>query len=534
MLFSRRQFLKISAAPVAALAMAEKGLASTARYLKEEDTMSHLKPVSAIPRIEKPQNIAIVGAGLAGLSCAYDLAMRGHKVTIFEARKRLGGRIETVREPFTNGFFVEAGAYWLNNRHTVAWNFIEELGLKEEFLEVPLDAGYLLCHIRDRQVKARLDSTDNWPEELKLQDPEKQMGLGFILWSIFGNPKLLGDPRNSDWPPDQVIAQHGKMNFKEFLSGKHEVRNFKTGSLEPYTPSPGVIELIRPWFAWWDDMETLSALAMIQYGVTGQRLCEPRENPAKWFRTKHGMDCLPLAFQKTLQQIGVLIVRDAPVVSIKSNKDSISIQYRHPSGEERKTFDQAICTIPLTTLRNINIEPRLSDRKRALIDGVRYASVSRSYIQCKQPILDLQNSAGYTDLPIGNLLDMSFGLEKGPGRVLQGFMIGKHARGFADEMDEHRKQTFTVQQLKMIFPQLKNEDVEQFWFKCWDQDPWARGAYPAFTADQFLSAQELGRAEGRLHFAGEHTSAYSAWMEGALRSGNRAAREIDPQIKERQ
>jgi monoamine oxidase len=246
------------------------------------------------------------------------------------------------------------------------------------------------------------------------------------------------------------------------------------------------------------------------------------------------MDILPLAFEKTLQQAGVVIFKDAPVISIKSNDDYLGIQYRHSSGENRQSFDRAICAIPLTTLRNINIEPGLSDRKRALIDGVRYASVSRAYIQCKQPILDLQNSAGYTDLPIGNLLDMSFGLENGPGRVLQGFMIGKYARDFANKMDEREKNIFTMQQLTTIFPQLKEEDVEKFWYKCWDHDPWARGAYPAFTADQFLSVPELGRAEGRLHFAGEHTSAYSAWMEGALRSGNRAAREIDPHIKERQ
>src|SRR5689334_8449488 len=137
---SRRQFLKISAAiTVAALAIADKVLALTAGFLKGENTMSQLKPVSATSQIQKPQNIAVVGAGLACLSCAYDLARRGHKVTIFEARNRLGGRIETVRQPFTDSFFVEAGAYWLNDRHTVAWNFIEELGLKQEFLEVPLD-----------------------------------------------------------------------------------------------------------------------------------------------------------------------------------------------------------------------------------------------------------------------------------------------------------------------------------------------------------------------------------------------------------
>lgn len=481
----------------------------------------------------KSQNVAVIGAGLAGLACAYELAQKGHKVTILEARNRVGGRIETVRTPFTDGFFVEAGAYWLNNLHKAAWNYIKDLKIQNEFIEIPLEKKYLLYCIKGNHVKARLDSSDDWPLELKLGDMERQTGLGAILWVLLGNRQTIGNPDDANWPPDSVLEQYRHMTFKEFLDSSQQIRNFKTGAPEAYVPSPGMIQLIRPWFAWWDDTERLSALAMIQYGVSGQRLCEPRETPARWFRTLHGMSCVPLAFEDRLRNQGALVLTDAPVIRIKCNDSSVRVTYRLRRDEKEKAFDHTVCTIPLTTLKNLEIEPKLSERKCALIEEVRYASVARTYIQCKQPILDLENSAGYTDLPIGNLLDMSFGLQNGPGRLFQGFMIGKQAQTFAYEMDDNKRKGFTIHQLKTIFPQLKDEDVEAFWYKCWDHDPWARGAYPVFTSEQFLSIQELGRAEGRLHFAGEHTSRYSAWMEGALRSGNRAAREIDPLIPSR-
>ena len=63
--------------------------------------------------------------------------------------------------------------------------------------------------------------------------------------------------------------------------------------------------------------------------------------------------------------------------------------------------------------------------------------------------------------------------------------------------------------------------------KSWDQDPWARGAYPYFTPEQFVEMREhIASREGRIFFAGEHTSTYSSWMEGALQSGKRVAEEI--------
>lgn len=63
--------------------------------------------------------------------------------------------------------------------------------------------------------------------------------------------------------------------------------------------------------------------------------------------------------------------------------------------------------------------------------------------------------------------------------------------------------------------------------KIWDEDEWARGAYTWFKPGQMRSLLPLvGRTEGRLLFAGEPTSDHPGWMQGALASGVRAAREV--------
>jgi monoamine oxidase len=479
-----------------------------------------------------PRKVIVVGAGLAGLSSAYELVRQGHTVSVLEARDRLGGRIETLRRPFPEGVFAEAGAYWLNDKHTIAMGYIEELGLKSSLREVPLEKNYLLYHIRGRRVEAHLGPMDVWPSELKLSSRESAIGLGAILGSLFCDKDLVGDPLNPQWPPSRVKKCYEKMNFLEFLRSMHRIRVPSTNERIPYIPSEGAIELIRPWFAWWDDMDKLSALAMIRYGIVGQRLCEERSQPSRWFTSNGGMDAFPNKFAETLTELGVTIQTNAPVMDITQTKKGATVTFRSLSGDRHEVGDFVICAVPATTLANINITPPLSESKQRALRTLSYASVARAYVHIHPGITDLQNGAGYTDRPIGNLLDMSFGRPDGPGTLIQGFMIGSQAKMFASMTSEDKK-GFVWSQLLDLFPQLKESRLESFAEKCWDNDPWALGAYPLPTPHSFSLLAEIAKPEGRLHFAGEHTSIFSAWMEGALQSGCRAAIEIDSRIPDR-
>ena len=61
----------------------------------------------------------------------------------------------------------------------------------------------------------------------------------------------------------------------------------------------------------------------------------------------------------------------------------------------------------------------------------------------------------------------------------------------------------------------------------WDDDPWARGDYAWFAPGEMRAfLPHLARPEGRVHFAGDHTSAQPGWLQGALASGIRAADEV--------
>lgn len=108
---TRRQFLRRSA-----LAVAGVGLVSP-----------------ALITIRGPaRKVLILGAGMAGLVAGYELAKLGHDVTILEARPRPGGRVHTLREPFADGLYAEAGAARIRNTHELTLKYVKEFDLPLE------------------------------------------------------------------------------------------------------------------------------------------------------------------------------------------------------------------------------------------------------------------------------------------------------------------------------------------------------------------------------------------------------------------
>ncbi len=73
--------------------------------------------------------IIIVGAGLAGLAAAHELTRAGHQVTVLEARTRPGGRVYTLREPFSDGLYADAGAARIQDTHQYTLRYVKQFNL---------------------------------------------------------------------------------------------------------------------------------------------------------------------------------------------------------------------------------------------------------------------------------------------------------------------------------------------------------------------------------------------------------------------
>jgi monoamine oxidase len=392
---TRRQFLKQSAIVLAGAALAP-GLTSV---------------FAAGPS----KKVLILGAGMSGLVAGYELSQLGHDVTILEARTRPGGRVHTLREPFSDGLYAEEGAARIPDNHDITLKYVK-------LLDVPLEPMY------PPQLKAlRLDG------------------------------------------------------------GRREV------------PSEGFTE----------------GLAQLLGREMGG-------SPGRWSKIKGGTDLLPKAFA---DRLGKKIHYGVRVVRLEQDANSaraVFLDAGSGGSQHSLSADRILCTIPFSVLRDIELPASFSERKRNTIKTLRYDSVSRVYLQSKNRFWEAQGLSGFA--LTGEPVEIWQPTWSQPGT--RGILMTYNRPGQAERvsnMKESERISSTLNQLDKIFPGLRG-NYERGATKCWIEDEFARGAWAFVGMRDMISA---AAPEGRIHFAGEHLSLMSSWMQGALSSGLRAVKEIN-------
>src|SRR5690349_5247425 len=116
MALSRRQFVRSA------------GLSLGALLLRSQ--LAHGLPFDVKERIGAPKRVLILGAGIAGLAAGLKLRALGHQVTILEARTWPAGRVHTIREPFADGLYAEAGAGRIPITHQLTLDYVSRYKLE--------------------------------------------------------------------------------------------------------------------------------------------------------------------------------------------------------------------------------------------------------------------------------------------------------------------------------------------------------------------------------------------------------------------
>jgi monoamine oxidase len=172
-------------------------------------------------------------------------------------------------------------------------------------------------------------------------------------------------------------------------------------------------------------------------------------------------------------------------------------------------------------LRNVEL-PNLSERKLDIINHAQYAGVSRVYLQTKTRFWEARGLNGFAFTSDAVEIWQPSWSQPGPRGLLMTYARPGEAERISN-MKESERISSTLGQLNSFFPGLK-ENFEGGASKCWVEDEWSRGAWSFVGVRDFINATG---AEARIHFAGEHLSTWSSWIQGALQSGLRAVKEIN-------
>jgi monoamine oxidase len=449
------------------------------------------------------KRVLIIGAGLAGLAAAYELTRLGHQVTVLEARMRPGGRVLTLRDPFAEGLYAEAGAARIPDHHDFTLQYARHFGLTLDPFEPPDSTS--LYYVRGQRITAIPGQDPELP--YKLTPEESKLGLKGIRQKYIGSVlSELGDVTDPSWPPPDLLAKYDRMNRSEFWHSRG------ASSEAIALLSLGGID---------DRFESWSALFMLR----NQALNRKR---TRYYKIRGGTDLLPRAFALRLADG---IHYGSPVVRIEQDARGVKAVFQHAGTYDTLSGDHLICAVPFTVQRNIEAIPPFSLEKQRAIEQLPYLSVSKVFLQVKQRFWVAEGFNGFatTDLPVGQVWDATYN-QPGVHGILQAFPISLHSRRLTG-MTEQERVRFALEQVETVYPGTR-ENFEGGVSKCWDEDEWARGGTAYYKPGQFRSLlPHVARPEGRIHFAGEHTSVWiDGWMQGALESGNRVAREVNAAV----
>lgn len=457
-------------------------------------------------RAQNRDKILVLGAGLSGLSAAYELSRCGYAVTILEARNRAGGRIKTLREPFRDGQFVELGGELIGNGYKRMMNYVRDFGVP--FEEVP-----------ERFETSGSVSSLQFGTGTTAVMKGKLYPIGSVL-----DPHpygLTGDEAKG--LPNVILSVHLRAMAAEIRQSPERLLEYDRISLANALRKRGVSDsAIRL-------MDVALNYNSIEVVSAGGALFDLRRRMTAGTganRIVGGNDVLISAFRKKIEEAGVKIVLNARVRKIGQSKRGVSATYSIGRRSVVAEADHLVCTIPFAALRDVTFDPALPPEKARAIREIQYTRVTKVYMQGKRFEWDRRNvgTSVWTDTPLERIFEMAG--ERGDERgIFTAWMDGNGA-AVSENMTDAARQVWARSSLAEILPFMKGA-IERTATKSWTNDPFARGSYAHYAVGQFAALQpNVKSAVGNIHFAGEHTAETAPGMEGALESAERVVREI--------
>jgi monoamine oxidase len=412
--------------------------------------------------------VVVIGAGLAGLRAATVLHRAGRPVVALEARQRPGGRVFTIRSVFDEGLYGEAGAIRIAGAHHAVLRAVREYGLSL----VPFESS------AGRAVAAGSDSR------------------ALLERYVGAIPNSLAEP-GATAESYAAWREYDRVTWPAWLQSRgaspEDVRLMTLGG----------------------DSRELSALYVLrQFAML--------RASRQLYKIAGGMDLLPRAMASALAGV---IRYDAAVVRVsRPSRTELRVEYETRGRVAQITASRVIVTVPLSTLRQIEMRPRLSSAKERAIEDLTYYPGARILLQSRSRFWSRAGLNGSARTERAEIWDCTYDRAAATRGILGATTGGATGRRLAT-MIENDRVGVGVDLVAEAFPEIRNT-FEKGVVHHWSPERWSRGAFVVFRPGQMTAFMpRLGQAEDGLHFAGEHTSPWTGWMEGALESGERAARE---------
>lgn len=459
--------------------------------------------LSAARSVTSPR-VVVVGAGLAGLTCAYRLRQAGVTATVFDANTRLGGRCWTQRGAFADGQLAEHGGELIDQGHTTIRQLIQELGLvTDNLLQAEANGTepfYYFGGAHYSYAEAVADLKQIWQ---KMHRDLSEASYPTLYNSFTPRGAALDQMSIIDWINETVP---GGLNSRlgQLLDVAY---NIEYGG-ESNTQS------------------SLNLLYLLGYSGPGQlRLFGPSNEK---YRIRGGNDSLPA---RLAASIGSPVQTGNSLIAVaQTPAGGYALTFESGRRTTTVTADKVILALPFSILRTS------VDLSRAGFSALKHTAIreqgmgtnSKMHVQFRTRHWQTLGGNGdsYSDRGCQVTWDSSRG-QAGQSGMMVNYTGGNIGASFGSGTPAQRATQFLAQ-IEPVMPGLTTQWNGRAAIDYWPGNAFTRGSYSFWKVGQCTKfAGVEGEQQGNCHFAGEHTSIDSqGYLNGAVESGDRAAQEV--------
>ena len=460
-------------------------------------------------RVRTSARVVVVGAGLAGLTCAYRLQRRGIMATVYEANTRLGGRCWTRRDDFAQGQVAEHGGELIDQGHTTIRQLAQELGLPLDNLLAAEPNGSTIFLYFDGAAYTYRDAV----RDLKrIWQPLHRDLIDAGYPTLYNNYTARG-------------AQLDQMSISDWIN-----QTVPGGLSSPLGQLLDVAYNIE-YGAESNVQSALNLIYLLGYNSPGQFTVFGQSNEK--YHVRGGNDQI---VSRLANSLGSQIVMGQSLVALRKNPDGCyTLTFQVNDQFADVTADHVVLALPFSILKNsVDLtQAGFSELKTIAIQELAMGSNSKLNLQFNsRPWAPLRcNGETYSDRGYQATWDVSRA-QAGNAGILVNYTGGQVADTFATGTPEEHAADFLTQ-IEPVLPGLSSQWNGIATVDWWAGNPYSLGSYSYWQVGQYTRFVGIEREpEGAVHFCGEHTSIDAqGYLEGAVETGQRAAAEINSALR---
>ena len=412
-------------------------------------------------------------------------------MAVLEARDRIGGRVHTHR--IAGGAHAEAGGEFIDTRHTTMLAYCKRFGLE---LEDTRRGGRGLRGVVWRNGSRHAGPEFRTPPVMRKIDGMYRRIYEFALQVDPSDP-LAGGGRRLDRTSVAALLDRARLGNRARFLAERSIR-------DDYGAEPRSLSLLG-----------LLLSERIEYD-------QPPDG-VEAFRVAAGNSTLPEALAASLSTPPALA---SPVLGVRHGAGGVAVR----TGGGEWAADACVLAVPVPALRRIEIDPAPRGALAEAVATLRNVPVVKTLLPYRKRFWRRRDESGglASDLELGTTWEGTDGQRTSEG-ILIAYASGSRGVAVARRAPE-RRITRARRDVARVWPGTSHLALlgEAATF-AWATDPWAGGAWSGYAPGQVESCwvplKEADPAVGpRLVLAGEHTDRLNGYMEGAARSGKRAAR----------